>query len=613
MHFHFKGMDNSNNQSVDSNANMQSSSASSRGKSDPAWQHVSLIQENGKPVYTCMFCLTRYKGGGINRMKQHLAGKQGQISSCKKVPHDIKCQMMGHLELVKQNKNDKESFGDDYDEAEVQEVQGVSPPPPPTKVQSIGNKGKRKASASQDNNYFAPRTTPGSQPTLKSVFASKEVIKKAKMSIARWFFDAAIPFNAIQSPYFQAALDAVAAIGPGFKAPTYDELRVHLLGDCKKECQLLVDSYRSSWKDSGCTLMADGWSDQRQRTLINFLVYCPAGMSFVKSIDASDMVKNATTLLNLFVDVIEWVGPDNIVHVVTDNAANYVAAGRLIHEKYGHIFWSPCAAHCLNLILKDIGSMPHVANLAFRASKITVFVYNHMVFLSWLRKRPGWKEIVRPGLTRFATVFLTLKSIYEHKEDLQALVVDKHFTGHKLGRSANGKVVNAIVLDSKFWHDCCTMVKVAGPLIRLLRIVDADERPSLGYVYEGMQRAKKAIKKMFNNKKNSYKSYTEIIKTRWDKHLHRNLHAASYFLNPAFFYDENFIEKHRIMQGLLDLLDIKSLCSEPIKAMKEIQVYRDRKESFDRPNVIQAAKSLKPGKQFYMLICVNYLISMMDN
>ncbi|KAL6345482.1 hypothetical protein AAG906_017202 [Vitis piasezkii] len=40
--------------------------------------------------------------------------------------------------------------------------------------------------------------------------------------------------------------------------------------------------------------MGDGWTDNRQRTLINFLVYCPEGISFVKSVDASDIVKDAT-------------------------------------------------------------------------------------------------------------------------------------------------------------------------------------------------------------------------------------------------------------------------------------------------------------------------------
>ena len=40
-------------------------------------------------------------------------------------------------------------------------------------------------------------------------------------------------------------LDAISAIGPGFKGLNYHQLRVNLLNDAKKEVQLLVDSYRA--------------------------------------------------------------------------------------------------------------------------------------------------------------------------------------------------------------------------------------------------------------------------------------------------------------------------------------------------------------------------------
>ena len=76
--------------------------------------------------------------------------------------------------------------------------------------------------------------------------------------------------------------------------------------------------------------MGDGWTNNRQRTLINFLVYCPDGISFVKSVDASDIVKDTTNLFLLFDEVIEWVGPLNVVHRMIDNTTNYVAARRLI-------------------------------------------------------------------------------------------------------------------------------------------------------------------------------------------------------------------------------------------------------------------------------------------
>ena len=66
-------------------------------------------------------------------------------------------------------------------------------------------------------------------------------------------------------------------------------------------------------------------------------------MFFVKFIDVSYVVKNVSTSCNLFVDVIEWVGPSNFVHMVlvTNNVANYVVARKLIHEKHDNIFGLP--------------------------------------------------------------------------------------------------------------------------------------------------------------------------------------------------------------------------------------------------------------------------------
>ena len=83
--------------------------------------------------------------------------------------------------------------------------------------------------------------------------------------------------------------------------------------------------------------MGDGWIDNRQRTIMNFLVYCPEGISFVKSVDTLDIINDANNLFMLFDEVIEWVGPLNVVHIVTNNATNYVAAGRLISHKHKHI------------------------------------------------------------------------------------------------------------------------------------------------------------------------------------------------------------------------------------------------------------------------------------
>ncbi|XP_030945986.1 uncharacterized protein LOC115970498 [Quercus lobata] len=375
-----------------------------------------------------------YKGGGINRMKQHFTGIKGDIGSCKKVSHDVRYQMLEYLkefELKKkvEKQRQEEMFSvpsTNSDMKEDEDVQEVFSSRLPKKLVL----GKRKGTKPMDN-YFAPRTTPRAQPGLKNVFESKENVRQADMAIVRWMYDTCIPFNAVNSVYYQRMIDAVVAAVPGYKCPSYHAIRVPLLGDQKKDVQLLVDSQHRHWTEVGCTLMADGWTDTRHRSLINFLVYCPRRMVFVKSVDASEIVKSSRNLFKLFDEVVTWIGPKYIVHMVTDNASNYVLVGKLLCEKYKTISWSLCAAHCLNLVLQDMGDMPHVDRLKERASKVTVFIYNHMALIAWLRNRPGWTKIVRPGATRFATTFLAFGSIHVHKHDLQALVTSKFFVDNR--------------------------------------------------------------------------------------------------------------------------------------------------------------------------------------
>ncbi|XP_042415140.1 uncharacterized protein LOC122004296 [Zingiber officinale] len=473
----------------------ESASQSHRQKADIAWAHVSEgVNAQGRKTMTCIYCHKTFAGGGIFRMKQHLAGARGSIVSCRKVPPEVRHAISVTLkDIFEKKKGKKGEFGvenpfgrsvDEFDGDEVQEIpiihtKGITI----NEASAPSDKGKRKATTLGPGIYnFFKGGHDNSQPTIKAILQSKEKWHNCDMAIARWFYDACIPINAVNSPFFQKTIDQIASMGHGYKAPSYYDLRVPLLREAKKDLTLLIDSFRSIWTETGCTIMGDGWKDSRQRPLINFLVYCPKGISFIKSVDASDVETNAQNLCNLFAEIVEIVGPRNVVHMVTDNASNYKAAGTLLSEKYPTICWSPCAAHCINLILKDIGQMNDVKAIVSLASTVTVFVYNHKYTLNWLRKTKGWKEIIRPGETRFATTFIALKSLHDHKDSLQALVTSGDYK--KFLKIDKGKEVKQIVLDEKFWNNCLITVRIMGPLIRLLRVCDTDERPSLGYVYE---------------------------------------------------------------------------------------------------------------------------------
>ena len=137
--------------------------------------------------------------------------------------------------------------------------------------------------------------------------------------------------------------DVIAIVGPGYKSATFDELQGPILQPKKKDISSRLE-FKKSWETTGCTVMSNGWTDGKGRTLVNFLVHCPRGTMFVKSIDASTHVKDAALLCELMDGFIQDIGAHNVVQVITDNAANYVAAGRMLMDRYPSLFWTPCAA-----------------------------------------------------------------------------------------------------------------------------------------------------------------------------------------------------------------------------------------------------------------------------
>jgi len=157
--------------------------------------------------------------------------------------------------------------------------------------------------------------------------------------------------------------------------------------------------------------MCDGWTDRKGRSLTNFLVNSPSGTIFLKSIDISNVIKDAKQMFELLDFVVEEIGEDNVVQVVIDGASNFVAAGKMLEEKRTRLFWSPCAAHCLDLILEDIGQLPVFYNIIANAKRVTTFIYRHSWVLNLFRKFSKGKELAPPTVTRFATAFLTLQCI----------------------------------------------------------------------------------------------------------------------------------------------------------------------------------------------------------
>jgi hypothetical protein len=80
----------------------------------------------------------------------------------------------------------------------------------------------------------------------------------------------------------------------------------------------------------------------------------------------------------------------------------------MLEEKHPTIWWTPCVAHCLDLMLEDIGKIEWVKKCVEQAKFITRYIYNHTWVLNLMRKNNGGRELVRLAITQFATNFLSL-------------------------------------------------------------------------------------------------------------------------------------------------------------------------------------------------------------
>ncbi|RWR88754.1 Glutathione S-transferase 1 [Cinnamomum micranthum f. kanehirae] len=183
-----------------------------------------------------------------------------------------------------------------------------------------------------------------------------------------------------------------------------------------------LEDYFKTWEEYGCTLMCDGWTSNNRRHIINVMAYCVTRIVFVRSVDTSGLIDDTL-----------------------DNAANFKAAAKKLREKHRSIIWVPCTAHCIDLMLEDIGKLDDV------------------------------RETIDEG---------------------------------KMNRAER-------------------ITDLLEPLVLVLKLVDADTKPTMGFVYDAMDRAKLAIEQRSKGKYGTYyKKLWKIIDNRWDNQMHQDIHAA---------------------------------------------------------------------------------------
>jgi hypothetical protein len=263
-------------------------------------------------------------------------------------------------------------------------------------------------------------------------------------------------------------------------------------------------------------------------------------------------------------------------------------------------FWTPCAAHCLDLMLEDVGKIPKVKQTIQKGIFFIGYIYNHCGVLNLMREFTKNKELTRSGVTRFATTYLTLQSLHKQKAALRNMFASEKWSNSKWSKERKGKQANDIIFTPSFWNHVLFTLKVMRPIVRVLRHVDNEKKPAMGYVYEAMERAKTTIAGALGEASTDYAIVSEIIDKRWNCQLHHPLHAAGYYLNPEFYCNDPNIENDKeVYEGLIEC--IKRLVPNKAKQdliMTEMVMWVNQEGFFRLDLAKRALGKIAPGKLY---------------
>ncbi|XP_010543776.1 PREDICTED: uncharacterized protein LOC104816585 [Tarenaya hassleriana] len=592
-------------------------------KQDPAWKHCEMFSNGDKVQLKCVYCGKCFRGGGIHRIKEHLAGHKGNAATCLSVPPDVRAMMQESLDGLLLRKRKKPNHGDNVandsngDHSYSNSVlAGGNMENSGNQSDGFVNDGLHLTVMSGDDRHpglsvMTEKRRRG-RPKSTSVNARggasqafvitnnpgvERVNDQLYTAISRFLYDIGAPLDAVNSVYFKPMVEAIASSGPVVVTPSYHDLRGWVLKTMVEEVKNDVQKVTVEWGRTGCSVLVDESNTENGRVFLSFMVSSPEGTTFLKFVDATSAINSPDNLHELLKQAVEEVGVSHVVQVIINGREDhYIDARKRLMETFPTLYCLSCSACCLDSILEDFGKLVWINDIIAKAKSITRFVYNHSVVLNMMRRYTFGNDVIGVGVTRKGTDFTTLMRMVDLKHGLQAMVTSQEWLDSPYSRQPEGEAMLDVITDKSFWSSCELIIKLTSPLLRVSRILSRKKRPATGYILAGMYLAKEAIKRELVNR-NEYMVFWNIIDSRWKQQWDYPLHAAGFFLNPKFFYSCQGEILSKMQSRVFDCVErLVSDTSVQDKIAKELISYKNAAGDFGRNMAVRARDTINPAE-----------------
>ncbi|XP_034255548.1 uncharacterized protein LOC117653772 [Thrips palmi] len=318
--------------------------------------------------------------------------------------------------------------------------------------------------------------------------------------------------------------DALQELRPAFNPPKKDVVGGRLLN--AEYDTVMVGAAEKIKSATHLGIACDGYKNNNGDGLLNFVVLTPESV-FYKTLELKDKREDSEFVAGELDKLIIELDPQKVVIIITDNVAYNVVAWEIIKAKYPHIETVGCSAHCLNLLMNDIGKLRSLVKLETMAKVLCKGIRGSRRALAFFKQeqkrlyqRPH--SIKLPSATRFWGIVIMFESILENKSALQSTVLEATTDPHpkdpeeKKKFYLRRKVKNIALDDEYFFTRLAEWINALKPIAHAIEASESDSallsdvpkyfcdiyEKSLGAMESsGLKKLVPAVKKLINNRK----------------------------------------------------------------------------------------------------------------
>lgn len=188
------------------------------------------------------------------------------------------------------------------------------------------------------------------------------------------------------------------------------------------------------------------------------------------------------------------------------------------------------------------------------------------------------------------------------RQALEAMFASQEWNKCSWAKKPEGKQVKkTISKDDSFWPGVDYALKTTGPLLKVLSLIYGEKAPSMGFIYEAMDRVKEEKASELGGEEAVYKEIWDIIDEKLDVPYH-DLHVAAYYLNPQHHYEKGFQSTKKTKTGLYRCMDGLLPNEDYMKVDAQFKVLNSKQGLFGFRAAQLSCKTRFPGKYACVIV-----------